>query len=86
MLFFEKKMKTLFKRFDTDNNGTIDEKEFKKWADKLISFGKMTPEESEHLKKYIHEFWITFFFPADSNSDGSITIEELINHMTKVIN
>jgi len=38
--FLEKKIQTLFHRFDADSSGTIEESDFDKWADRLISFGK----------------------------------------------
>ena len=37
--FFNRKIKTLFNRFDYDGNGSIEEDDFEKWADKLILLG-----------------------------------------------
>jgi len=37
--FFEKKVRTMFTRFDADSNGTIEETDFDQWADKLIKLG-----------------------------------------------
>ena len=36
---FERKIRTLFSRFDIDNSGSIEETDFDQWGDKLISFG-----------------------------------------------
>lgn len=38
--FIEKKITTLFHRFDADKSGTIEENDFDHWADRLVSFGK----------------------------------------------
>ena len=38
--FFERKMTTLFKRFDIDDSGSITEADFETWSNSLISFGK----------------------------------------------
>jgi hypothetical protein len=37
--FFEKKVRTMFTRFDADSNGTIEDTDFDQWADKLIKLG-----------------------------------------------
>ncbi len=37
--FFEKKVKTMFTRFDADSNGTIEETDFDQWTDNLIKLG-----------------------------------------------
>lgn len=39
MDFFAKKISTLYKRFDMDKNGLIEEDDFDKWSEKLISIG-----------------------------------------------
>jgi hypothetical protein len=36
---FERKIRTLFSRFDIDKSGSIEETDFDQWGDKLISFG-----------------------------------------------
>ena len=38
--FFERKIRTLFARFDVDGSGSIEEEDFDKWADKLVSYGR----------------------------------------------
>ena len=35
----EKKITTLFHRFDADSSGTIEESDFDKWSDRLIALG-----------------------------------------------
>jgi Ca2+-binding EF-hand superfamily protein len=39
--FLERKIKTLFSRFDADGSGSIEEADFNKWADRLIAFGEV---------------------------------------------
>ena len=36
---FERKIRTLFSRFDIDKSGSIEETDFDQWGDKLVSFG-----------------------------------------------
>jgi Ca2+-binding EF-hand superfamily protein len=38
--FFDRKIRTLFSRFDVDGSGFINEKDFDQWAEKLIAYGK----------------------------------------------
>lgn len=38
--FFEKKMRNLFKRFDIDGSGTIEESDFDSWTDRLVALGR----------------------------------------------
>ena len=40
MDFFAKKIATLFKRFDMDGNGMIEEDDFDRWSDNLVKIGK----------------------------------------------
>lgn len=37
--FLEKKIRTLFVRFDMDGNGAIEEDDFDSWSEKLVSLG-----------------------------------------------
>ena len=49
MDFFAKKISTLYKRFDMDMNGLIEEDDFDKWSEKLISIGKISNFKSNFL-------------------------------------
>jgi Ca2+-binding EF-hand superfamily protein len=82
--FFERKIRTLFHRFDLDKSGTIEESDFDKWTEKLVSFGNLNGEQVESLKKNIKSLWSVYFAPADADGDGTITSQELINHIKKV--
>ena len=37
--FLERKIRTLFTRFDMDGNGSIEEDDFDRWSEKLVSLG-----------------------------------------------
>ena len=37
--FLERKIRTLFVRFDMDGNGAIEEDDFDRWSEKLVSLG-----------------------------------------------
>ena len=39
MDFFARKISTLFARFDMDKNGKIEEDDFDRWSESLISIG-----------------------------------------------
>ena len=71
--FFEKKIRTLFYRFDVDKSGSIEEADFDKWSEKLVSYGNLNADQSKNLKKNIKLLWSVYFAPADINGDGSIS-------------
>jgi Ca2+-binding EF-hand superfamily protein len=85
MDFFAKKISTLFTRFDMDKNGKIEEDDFDTWSNKLISIGILNAAQAEHLRKSMKSIWTTYFLPADTDKDGSVTVDELIVHMRSVI-
>lgn len=39
-VFFDQKIKTLFTRFDMDNNGKIEKEDFENWSNRLIKGSK----------------------------------------------
>ena len=38
-IFYDSKIKTLFTRFDMDNNGKIEKEDFEAWSNRLASAG-----------------------------------------------
>jgi len=84
MDFFAKKIATLFTRFDMDKNGKIEEDDFATWSSKLVSIGILNAAQSEHLRNCMKSIWTSYFLPADTDNDGSVTVEELIVHMRSV--
>ena len=76
--FFENKMRTLFKRFDVDGNGVIEEADFEYWSDRLISLGNLDTDKSFSLKSNIKQLWTFHFAPADKNRDGTVSFEEFL--------
>jgi hypothetical protein len=84
MDFFAKKISTLFTRFDMDKNGMIEEDDFDRWSESLISIGHLTNEQSDLLRKNMKSIWTTYFLPADVDNDLSVTKEELIIYMRSV--
>lgn len=81
MDFFAKKIATLFTRFDMDKNGKIEEDDFDTWSSKLVAIGILNPAQSEHLRVCMKSIWTSYFLPADTDHDGSVTVDELIVHM-----
>lgn len=79
--FFAHKIRTLFSRFDMDQNGRIEHPDFANWAQKIISIGNLNESQQESLKTNIDLIWNTYFLPADFDNDGSVLEEELVSHM-----
>lgn len=69
---FERKVKTLFVRFDLNQSGTIDEEDFEHWSDRLISFGNLSPSQQVTLRVKIKQLWKVYFAPADRDGDGQV--------------
>ncbi len=84
MSFFAKKISTLYERFDMDKNGLIEEDDFDKWSEKLISIGNLSNEQSSALRVNMKSIWTSYFLPADVDHDGSVTVDELIIYMKSV--
>ena len=40
--FFERKIRTLYQRFDVDGSGSIDVADFNLWGERLVAYGKLT--------------------------------------------
>jgi len=81
MDFFARKISTLYERFDMDKNGLIEEDDFDRWSESLISIGHLSKEQSDLLRKNMKSIWTTYFLPADVDNDLSVTKDELIVYM-----
>ncbi len=86
MDFFARKISTLYERFDMDKNGLIEEDDFDKWSEKLISIGNLSTEQSQDLIINMKSIWKSYFLPADVDHDGSVSVDELIIFMKSVLN
>ena len=84
MAFFNQKVKTLFRRFDTDNNGMIELNDFENWAKGLAKLGGLNNDRSVALANNLLQVWENFFLPADTNKDGSVELPELLVYMKGV--
>lgn len=82
--FFDQKIRTLFARFDFDNNGKIEKEDFEKWVANLTSAGHLDAARVAHLKESVMSIWNSYFLPADTNHDGSVEYLELLDHMKAV--
>lgn len=82
--FFDQKIRTLFARFDFDNNGRIEKEDFETWCSNLSKTGNLNAERTAHLKHSIMSIWDAYFLPADTNHDGSVEYLELLDHMKGV--
>lgn len=83
--FLERKIKTLFVRFDMDGNGAIEEDDFDKWSEKLISLGNLTAVKADGLRINMKQIWRTYFLPADIDLDGSVVFDELLIYMKQAV-
>jgi hypothetical protein len=82
--FFELKMRTLFNRFDINQNGTIEEIDFEKWAEKLISLGNLNGDKANELRINIKKIWREHFKNADTNDDGIVSFDEFFCYISEV--
>ena len=80
---FKLKVTTFFKRLDADGNGLIEQDDLQKWADKLISFGNISADGEVVLKERMNLLWSEYFAPADADQSGSISSEEMVDHIKK---
>lgn len=77
-------MRTLFNRFDVNQNGTIEEIDFENWAEKLISLGNLNEEKANELRLNIKRIWKEHFKNADKNDDGIVSFDEFFNYISEV--
>jgi hypothetical protein len=82
--FFDQKIKTLFTRFDMDNNGRIEKEDFENWSNRLVSSCSLNIDRANILKTSVMKIWDVYFYPADTNHDGSVEYLELLDHMKSV--
>jgi len=75
----------LFTRFDADKNGKIEVDDFEKWSENLVSIGNLNGAQADHLRHSMKSIWETYFLPADTDHDGSVTVNELIAFMREAL-
>ena len=68
----DKKVRTLFVRFDMNSSGSIDENDFEQWSSKLIAFGNLDANKQTELRAKILLLWKSYFAPADRDNDGKV--------------
>ncbi|RMZ94445.1 sarcoplasmic calcium-binding [Brachionus plicatilis] len=73
----KKKVATLFQRLDVDGNGSIDQTDLAKWADKLVSYGNIDADGEANLRAKMDTMWKEYFDPADTDKSGSISFDEM---------
>jgi len=64
-----------------DGNGMIEEDDFDKWSETLVSFGNLSPQNADALRASMKQIWRTYFLPADTDHDGSVVFDELLIYM-----
>ena len=82
--FFELKLRTLFKRFDFDGNGSIEESDFNNWANNLIALGNLNEEKANNLRLTVKQLWSIHFAPADKDGNGNVSYEEFFAFFKEV--
>lgn len=81
MTLFERKIRTLYNRFDVDRSGSIDVADFKLWGERLVSYGHLNEQKQNDLRKCMTSMWNDYFCPMDANKDGKVTCDELTKHI-----
>lgn len=84
--FFERKIRTLYQRFDVDGSGSIDVADFNLWGERLVAYGHLNEQQSNDLRKNLTTLWTHYFCPMDSNKDGKVTCVELTKHVQASLN
>ena len=82
--FFSQKIRTLFDRFDLDKNGMIEVDDLEKWSTNIAAISDLDADRSSHLTQSLMKIWQVYFLPADTNNDGSVEVDELVDHMQAV--
>jgi juvenile hormone diol kinase len=78
--FQEKKLTKLFKFWDANGNGVLDEPDYMQVAQRLSAERGWAPGTPEHdfLHQKLHEDWLEAKKFADTNDDNKISLEEWI--------
>lgn len=85
MSFTERKIKTLYARFDVDGNGTIEEDDVEKWTEKIIELRhEISSEKQAEIRGQMKHIWQAFFLPADVDNDGKVGHNELRAYIKSV--
>ena len=73
----ERKIATLFTRLDIDGNGSLDQADLGRWADKLIAARNLDAEGESQLRARLDFLWTAFFAPADTDNSGSVDLAKM---------
>ena len=82
---FKRKVITLFKRLDADGNGSIEQEDLVKWAEKLIAFGNLSGDSAQEMKEKMSSLWTEYFAAADADKSGSISCDEMIDYIKATV-
>lgn len=82
---FKRKIATLFKRLDADGNGSIEQEDLVKWAEKLIALGNINGDSAQEMKAKMSSLWTEYFAAADADNSGSISCDEMVSYIKSTI-
>jgi len=68
---WERKIRTCFKRLDTDGDGLLTKKDFMVIAENVITSGKLIGERAEVIRKNYAEIWTTYYQPVSGEKGAN---------------
>jgi len=65
--FWERKLKTYFRRMDSDGDGVLTKKDFDRFADRYVEFGKLDGVKAKQAHRKLMRIWYDFLEPGSIN-------------------
>lgn len=84
--FFDRKIRTLYSRFDVDGSGSIDVADFTLWGERLVAYGHLNEQQTVDLRNSLSKLWSHYFCPMDDNHDKKVSCAELTKHIKDSLN
>ena len=79
--FWQRKMHTSFKNFDKNNNGVLNEDDFRLIAELMVAGHKLEGADAEALRGHVKEIWKTLITNIHGNgSNTKVTEEEFVKN------
>jgi len=84
--FFDKKMKSFFRRVNVSDNGQMAQHDFEVLADRYVSLGKLSEAKAKQMRTKLDKIWNDIFKPQTTNGvlDEASFIQALKNSEDKV--
>ncbi|MFD7736462.1 EF-hand domain-containing protein [Kitasatospora phosalacinea] len=74
------KLTSMFRAFDTDGNGYLDEEDFRALADRWGQLPRVAadPELAARVRRVMLGWWDALYEAADTNGDGLVDMDEIL--------